>query len=100
MQADQQRGQADHQFRQWQETQQIEFQKWKVQFEAQMQLQIEQMKLAAERELKIADLSVRSESDGKRIEVLQGLKAGMPYASSGSFVVKSELGKGSAEHTH
>ena len=39
-------------------------------------------------------------SDGKRIEVLQGLKAGMPYAASGSFVVKSELGKGSAEHTH
>jgi cobalt-zinc-cadmium efflux system membrane fusion protein len=39
-------------------------------------------------------------SDGKRIEVLQGLKAGMPYASTGSFVVKSELGKGSAEHTH
>ncbi|RYF31898.1 MAG: efflux RND transporter periplasmic adaptor subunit [Comamonadaceae bacterium] len=39
-------------------------------------------------------------SDGKRIEVLSGLKAGMPYASTGSFVVKSELGKGSAEHTH
>ena len=39
-------------------------------------------------------------SDGKRIEVLGGLKAGMPYASTGSFVVKSELGKGSAEHTH
>ena len=38
--------------------------------------------------------------DGKRIEVLGGLKAGMPYASTGSFVVKSELGKGSAEHTH
>ena len=39
-------------------------------------------------------------SDGKRIEVLEGLKSGMSYASSGSFVVKSELGKGSAEHTH
>lgn len=39
-------------------------------------------------------------SDGKRIEVLQGLQAGMPYAATGSFVVKSELGKGSAEHTH
>ena len=37
---------------------------------------------------------------GKRVEVLSGLKAGMPYASTGSFVVKSELGKGSAEHTH
>ena len=39
-------------------------------------------------------------SDGKRIEVLEGLKSCMSYASSGSFVVKSELGKGSAEHTH
>ena len=39
-------------------------------------------------------------SDGKRVEVVQGLKAGAPYASAGSFVVKSELGKASAEHTH
>jgi len=39
-------------------------------------------------------------SDGKRIEVLSGLKAGTPYAASGSFVLKSELGKGSAEHSH
>jgi hypothetical protein len=39
-------------------------------------------------------------SDGKRIEVLGGLKAGMPYASTGSFVIKAELGKASAEHTH
>lgn len=39
-------------------------------------------------------------SDGKRVEVLSGLKAGMPYASTGSFVLKSELGKASAEHTH
>jgi cobalt-zinc-cadmium efflux system membrane fusion protein len=39
-------------------------------------------------------------SDGKRVEVLQGIRAGMPYASAGSFVVKSELGKASAEHTH
>jgi len=39
-------------------------------------------------------------SDGKRVEVLQGLQAGAAYASTGSFVVKSELGKASAEHTH
>jgi cobalt-zinc-cadmium efflux system membrane fusion protein len=39
-------------------------------------------------------------SDGKRVEVLQGLRAGARYASAGSFVVKSELGKSSAEHTH
>jgi cobalt-zinc-cadmium efflux system membrane fusion protein len=39
-------------------------------------------------------------SDGKRIEVVKGLKAGSQYAAAGSFVIKSELGKASAEHTH
>lgn len=39
-------------------------------------------------------------SDGKRTEVLEGLKAGAAYAAAGSFVVKSELGKASAEHAH
>lgn len=39
-------------------------------------------------------------SDGKLVEVISGLKAGTPYAGSGSFVLKSELGKGSAEHSH
>lgn len=39
-------------------------------------------------------------SDGKRIEVVHGLKPGAAYAGAGSFVVKSELGKASAEHTH
>jgi membrane fusion protein, heavy metal efflux system len=39
-------------------------------------------------------------TDGKRIEILRGLKAGAVYAAAGSFVVKSELGKASAEHTH
>ena len=39
-------------------------------------------------------------SDGKRTEVTGGLKAGTPYAASGSFVLKSELGKGSAAHEH
>ena len=39
-------------------------------------------------------------SDGKYIEVVSGMKAGTPYAASGSFVLKSELGKGSAEHSH
>lgn len=38
--------------------------------------------------------------DGRRVEVVEGLKAGASYASAGSFVVKSELGKSSAEHTH
>jgi cobalt-zinc-cadmium efflux system membrane fusion protein len=39
-------------------------------------------------------------SDGKMTEVLQGLKAGTRYVSAGSFVLKAELGKDSAEHAH
>lgn len=39
-------------------------------------------------------------SDGKQVEVVKGLKAGSQYAAAGSFVIKSELGKASAEHTH
>ncbi len=39
-------------------------------------------------------------SDGKRVEVLRASKPVCPTPRSGSFVVKSELGKGSAEHTH
>lgn len=39
-------------------------------------------------------------SDGKRVEVVKGLRAGARYASSGSFVVKAEAGKSSAAHTH
>lgn len=39
-------------------------------------------------------------SNGQRTEVLQGLRAGTPYAATGSFVVKSELGKSTAEHAH
>ena len=37
-------------------------------------------------------------SDGKLVEVVQGLRAGAEYAATGSFVVKAEQGKGSAEH--
>jgi cobalt-zinc-cadmium efflux system membrane fusion protein len=39
-------------------------------------------------------------TDGKRVEVLSGLRAGATYAAAGSFVVKSEQGKGSASHGH
>ena len=39
-------------------------------------------------------------ADGRRVEVVDGLKAGTAYAASGSFVLKAELGKGSAEHAH
>ncbi|AKJ31897.1 efflux RND transporter periplasmic adaptor subunit [Caldimonas brevitalea] len=39
-------------------------------------------------------------SDAKRVEIVKGLKAGVPYAAAGSFVVKSEVGKATAEHVH
>lgn len=39
-------------------------------------------------------------SDGNRTEILQGLQAGQEYAADGSFIVRSELGKASAEHAH
>jgi cobalt-zinc-cadmium efflux system membrane fusion protein len=39
-------------------------------------------------------------SDGRRVEVASGLKAGQAYASNGSFVVKSEAGKAAASHEH
>lgn len=39
-------------------------------------------------------------TDGKRVEILKGLSAGDVYAATGSFVIKAELGKGSAEHAH
>jgi cobalt-zinc-cadmium efflux system membrane fusion protein len=39
-------------------------------------------------------------SDGKVVEIVKGLKAGTPYAAANSFIVKSEQGKASAEHTH
>lgn len=39
-------------------------------------------------------------SDGKRVEIAKGLQPGTRYASTGSFVLKAEAGKGSATHTH
>ncbi|MDM0047020.1 efflux RND transporter periplasmic adaptor subunit [Variovorax dokdonensis] len=39
-------------------------------------------------------------SDGQRVEIVGGMKAGTSYAADGSFVVKSEQGKGTATHTH
>ena len=38
--------------------------------------------------------------DGKIVEIVQGLRAGAEYVATGSFVVKAEQGKGSAEHEH
>lgn len=36
--------------------------------------------------------------DARHVEILQGLRAGATYAGDGSFVLKAELGKGSAAH--
>jgi cobalt-zinc-cadmium efflux system membrane fusion protein len=38
--------------------------------------------------------------DGGYVEITDGLAAGAQVAAAGSFVLKSELGKGSAEHAH
>jgi hypothetical protein len=48
--ADQQQVQTDMQFKQWQAQQQFAFDKWKTEFEAQVQFQIEQMKIAGSAE--------------------------------------------------
>lgn len=40
------------------------------------------------------------ERDGNRVEIRDGLQAGQEIATAGSFILKSELGKGSAEHAH
>lgn len=39
-------------------------------------------------------------SDGEITEVLEGISAGETYATRNSFILKSELGKGGAEHGH
>lgn len=39
-------------------------------------------------------------TDGELSEVLEGLKAGDRYVAANSFILKAELGKGSAEHGH
>ena len=36
----------------------------------------------------------------REIEVLSGLKAGAAYVSKGSFILKAELGKSEAQHSH
>lgn len=39
-------------------------------------------------------------SDGKTVEILSGMQPGDKYAATNTFVLKSELGKASAEHGH
>ncbi|KPG97857.1 efflux RND transporter periplasmic adaptor subunit [Pseudomonas sp. MYb2] len=44
-------------------------------------------------------VALGSRADG-HVEITQGLEPGAQVASAGSFVLKSELGKASAEHSH
>lgn len=39
-------------------------------------------------------------SDGKMVEVIEGLPAGTRYAAGNSFAIKAELGKADASHDH
>jgi len=39
-------------------------------------------------------------SDGKYVEVIDGLKPGESYVSQGSFIVKADIGKAAAKHEH
>jgi cobalt-zinc-cadmium efflux system membrane fusion protein len=48
----------------------------------------------------LAQPVVPGRRDGEAVEITQGLESGTPYALKNSFVIKSELGKGSAEHHH
>jgi cobalt-zinc-cadmium efflux system membrane fusion protein len=48
----------------------------------------------------VAQPVVLGTRDSGHVEIKQGLKSGIEIASTGSFILKSELGKGSAEHSH
>lgn len=48
----------------------------------------------------VAQPVVLGARDAGYVEVTQGLVAGTEVATAGSFILKSELGKGSAEHAH
>jgi cobalt-zinc-cadmium efflux system membrane fusion protein len=50
-----------------------------------------------EKGFKVQPVKIGS-SDGKLVEIVEGLPAGSQYAASNSFVVKAEQGKGSAGH--
>lgn len=48
----------------------------------------------------VARQVVTGRRDKQAVEIVEGLEAGTRYALDNSFVIKSELGKGSASHSH
>ncbi|WP_333663123.1 efflux RND transporter periplasmic adaptor subunit [Acinetobacter sp.] len=42
----------------------------------------------------------KEQGDGQWVEIIQGLSEGQSYVAAGSFLLKSELEKGEAEHGH
>lgn len=48
----------------------------------------------------VAQAVTTGRRDANSVEIVEGLEAGTPYAVKNSFVIKSELGKASASHSH
>lgn len=48
----------------------------------------------------VAQAVTTGRRDANAVEIVEGLEAGTPYAVKNSFVIKSELGKASASHSH
>ncbi|MFW7343876.1 hypothetical protein V0R37_20290 [Pollutimonas sp. H1-120] len=48
----------------------------------------------------VAQAVTTGRRDANAVEIVEGLKAGARYAVKNSFVIKSELGKASASHSH
>jgi membrane fusion protein, heavy metal efflux system len=43
---------------------------------------------------------VTGRSDGKMVEITQGLEVGEKYAARNSYVIKADIGKASVSHDH
>lgn len=52
------------------------------------------------RKVKTGHVGVSTDGAALSLEILSGLEAGEPFVVKGSFVLKAELGKGSAGHDH
>lgn len=50
--------------------------------------------------VQIGQRNISEKQDGEWVEIKQGLSVGQSYVAAGSFLLKSELEKGEAEHDH